>query len=67
VDALTSSTQKLKLLRKGRQSTYTLQHSHSRAAREKGTNVEIKETGAQMKTLPGLELEKSGSNTMLES
>jgi hypothetical protein len=29
-------------LREGRQSTYTLQHPHSRAAREKGAIVEIK-------------------------
>jgi hypothetical protein len=41
VDALTSSTQKLKLLGEVRQSTYTLQHPHSRALREKGTHVEI--------------------------
>jgi hypothetical protein len=26
---------------KGSQSTYTLQHPHSRAAREKGVNMEI--------------------------
>jgi hypothetical protein len=39
VDALTSSTQKLKLMRQGSQSTYTLQHPHSRAAREKGANA----------------------------
>jgi hypothetical protein len=35
VDTLTSSTQKLKLMREGSQSTYTLQHPHSRAARER--------------------------------
>jgi hypothetical protein len=43
VNSLTSSTQKLKLLGEGSQSTYTLQHPHSHAAREKGANVEIKE------------------------
>jgi hypothetical protein len=44
VDALTSSSQKLKLLLLGerRKSTYTLQHPHSRAAKEKEANVEIK-------------------------
>jgi hypothetical protein len=49
VDALTSSTQKLKLMGEGSLSTYTLQHPHScaarekdaNAAREKGANVEI--------------------------
>jgi hypothetical protein len=41
VDALTSSTQKLKLIGEGSQSTYTLQHPHSRAARGKGANMEI--------------------------
>jgi hypothetical protein len=41
VDTLTNSTQKLKLTREGSQSTYTLQHPHSREAREKGANVEI--------------------------
>jgi hypothetical protein len=41
VDTLTSSNQMLKLMREGSQSIYTLQHPHSRAAREKGTNVEI--------------------------
>jgi hypothetical protein len=43
LNSLTSSTQKLKLLGEGSQSTYTLQHPHSHAAREKGANVEIKE------------------------
>jgi hypothetical protein len=42
VNALTSLNQKLKLLGEERQSTYTLQHPHSRATREEGANVEIK-------------------------
>jgi hypothetical protein len=37
-----SPIQKLKLLGEGKQSIYTLQHPHSRAAREKDTNMEIK-------------------------
>jgi hypothetical protein len=41
VDALNSSTQKLKLMEEDSQFTYTLQHLHSRAAREKNANVEI--------------------------
>jgi hypothetical protein len=41
VDALTSSTQKLKLMGEGSQSNYTLQHPHSLAAREKGANMKI--------------------------
>jgi hypothetical protein len=42
VDALTSSTQKLKLMEESSQSNYTLQHPHSRAgaAREKGANAD---------------------------
>jgi hypothetical protein len=47
VDTLTSSTQKLKLMGEGSQSTYTLQHSHSRVTREKGTNT-AREKGANM-------------------
>jgi hypothetical protein len=47
VDALTSSTQKLKLMGECSQSTYTLQHPHSRAAREKGANA-AKEKGANV-------------------
>jgi hypothetical protein len=39
LESLTSSTQKLKLMGEGSQSTYTLQHPHSRAAREKGANT----------------------------
>jgi hypothetical protein len=66
MDALTSSSQKLKLMGEGSQSTYTLQHPHSRAAREKGANVEIKWVEAQIKPLPGFELETSGFDTMLE-
>lgn len=42
MDALTSSTQTLKLLGEGRQSTYTLQHPHPRTTREEGANVKIK-------------------------
>jgi hypothetical protein len=41
VDALTSSTQKLKLMGEGSQFTYPLQHPHSRVAKEKDINVEI--------------------------
>jgi hypothetical protein len=41
VDALTNSTQKLKLLGEGSQSTYTLQHLHSREPDTNGINVEI--------------------------
>jgi hypothetical protein len=47
MDALTNSTQKLKLMREGSQSTYTLQHPHSRAAREKGANA-AREKGANV-------------------
>jgi hypothetical protein len=39
MDALTISTQKFKLVEEGSQSTYTLQHPHSRAAREKDANA----------------------------
>ena len=75
--ALTKWTQKLKPLGRGRKSTYTLQHPHSRAARDEGANVspcaardeganvEIKGVEAEMKPLPGLELETSGFDTML--
>jgi hypothetical protein len=45
--ALTNSTQKLKLMGEGSQSTYTLQHPHSRAAREKGANA-AREKGANV-------------------
>jgi hypothetical protein len=65
VDALTTSTQKIKLLGENRQSTYTLQRPHSRAAREKCANVEIRGGGTN-KPLSGFELETSGSDTMLE-
>jgi hypothetical protein len=47
MDALTSSTQKLKLMGEGSQSTYTLQQPHSRAAREKGANA-AREKGANV-------------------
>jgi hypothetical protein len=47
MDALTSSTQKLKLMEEGSQSTYTLQHPHSRATREKGANA-AREKGANV-------------------
>ena len=42
VDALTSSTQKLKLMGQGSLSTYTLQHPHSRAARENSMEQELR-------------------------
>jgi hypothetical protein len=70
---LTNSTQKLKLMGEGSQSTYTLQHPHSRAAREKGAKAtrERRKHGnkwveAQIKPLSGFELETSGSDIMLE-
>jgi hypothetical protein len=66
VDTLTSSTKKFKLLGKDRQSTYTFQHTHSRAPREEGANVKNKGTDTQMKPLPGFELETFAFNTMLE-
>jgi hypothetical protein len=56
VDALTSSTQKLKLMKEDRQFTYTLQHPYSRAAREKDANVKIN----------GFELETCDFDAMLE-
>jgi hypothetical protein len=43
VDILINSTQKLNLTREGNQFTYTLQHPHSRAVREKDVNMEINE------------------------
>jgi hypothetical protein len=52
VDTLISSTQKLKLMRENRQSTYTLQHPRSRAAREKGANT-AKEKGANVNIMSG--------------
>ena len=51
---------------------YTLQHPHSRAARDEGANVSphaARDEGAaeaEMKPLPGLELETSGFDTMLQ-
>jgi hypothetical protein len=73
VHELTNSTQKFKLMGEGSQSTYTLQHPHSRAAKEKGTNAirERRKCGnkwveAQIKPLSGFELEASGFGTMLE-
>jgi hypothetical protein len=65
VDTLTRSTQKLKLVGEGSQSTYTLQHPHSRAVRErrKRGNKWVK---TQIKPLPGFELEISGFDTMLK-
>jgi hypothetical protein len=72
VDVLTSSTQKLNF-EEGSQSTYALQHSHSRVARErrKRGQRERRKHGnkwveAQIKPLPGFEFETSDSDTMLE-
>jgi hypothetical protein len=65
VDTLTNSTQKLKLLGEGSQSTYTLQHLHSRATRHKWHKRGNTGAEAQMKSLPGFEIETSGFGTML--
>jgi hypothetical protein len=65
VDVLTSSTQKLKLLGEGMQFTYTLQHPHSRVARERRKRRN-KGVEAQMKPLLEFELETSAFDTMLE-
>jgi hypothetical protein len=65
VDALTSSTQKLKLLGEDGQCTYTLQCPHSRVAGEEG-KCENKEADAQIKPLSGFKLETYGFDTMLE-
>jgi hypothetical protein len=50
----------------GSQSTYTLQHIHSRADREKGVDMKNEWMESQIKPLPGFELETSGFDTMLE-
>jgi hypothetical protein len=57
VDALTSSTQKLKLLGEGRQSTYTLPLTCSRRERHKCGNKGVE---VQIKHMSGFELETSG-------
>jgi hypothetical protein len=74
VDALTSSTQKLRLMGEGNQSTYTLHHpplTCSQRERRKRRQRETRKRGnkwveAQIKSLSGFELETSGFDTMLE-
>jgi hypothetical protein len=59
VDTLISSIQKLNLMRKGRQSTYTLEHP-TRAAGEKDADVEINDQNEEKK---GYELQSYRSVT----
>jgi hypothetical protein len=65
VDALTNSTQKLKLMGEGRQSTYTLQHPTpcNKRERHKRGNKWVE---TQIQPLLGFELETSVFDTMLE-